>query len=134
MTRFAKKRLSAVDDFHGTRLTVVRAANVFALMGLRQLCFLMGGRLRKLVYLSLSLSVILAFIGVKLIFHALHAYHLSDWAPFDGEIPIWLSLTVISTTLLITTVASRVKSRWDDDHLDRQETSLDQPDRMVPAR
>ena len=45
-------------------------------MGLRQLYFLLGGLLRKLVYLSLGLSVILAFIGVKLIFHAMHEYHL----------------------------------------------------------
>ena len=66
---------------------LVFAANVFALMGLRQLYFLMGGVLHKLVYLSLGLSVILAFIGVKLIIHALHAYQLSDWAPFEGEIP-----------------------------------------------
>jgi tellurite resistance protein TerC len=90
---------------------LVFTANVFALMGLRQLYFLIGGLLRRLVYLSLGLSVILAFIGVKLVLHALHEYHLADWAPFDGEIPIWLSLTVILGTLLITTVASLVKSR-----------------------
>ncbi|HSU37042.1 MAG TPA: TerC family protein [Propionibacteriaceae bacterium] len=90
---------------------LVFTANVFALMGLRQLYFLIGGLLRRLVYLSLGLSVILAFIGVKLVLHALHEYHLADWAPFDGEIPIWLSLTVIIGTLLITTVASLVKSR-----------------------
>jgi tellurite resistance protein TerC len=62
------------------------------------------------------LSVILAFIGIKLVLHALHEYHLADWAPFGGEIPIWLSLTVIIVTLLVTTVASLVKSRWDDDN------------------
>ena len=90
---------------------LVFTANVFALMGLRQLYFLIGGLLRRLVYLSLGLSVILAFIGVKLVLHALHEYHLADWAPFDGEIPIWLSLTVIIGTLLITTVASLAKSR-----------------------
>ena len=90
---------------------LVFTANVFALMGLRQLYFLIGGLLRRLVYLSLGLSVILAFIGVKLVLHALHEYHLADWAPFDGEIPIWLSLTVIIGTLLITTVASLLKSR-----------------------
>ena len=71
---------------------LVFTANVFALMGLRQLYFLIGGLLKRLVYLSIGLSVILAFIGVKLILEALHAYHLADWAPFDGEIPIWLSL------------------------------------------
>ena len=94
---------------------LVFTANVFALMGLRQLYFLIGGLLKRLVYLSLGLSVILAFIGVKLILHALHHYHLADWAPWDGEIPIWVSLSVIIVTLVITTVASLIKSRYDDD-------------------
>jgi len=94
---------------------LVFTANVFALMGLRQLYFLIGGLLKRLVYLSIGLSVILAFIGVKLILHALHHYHLADWAPWDGEIPIWVSLSVIIVTLVITTVASLVKSRYDDD-------------------
>ena len=44
-----------------------------------------------LVYLSVGLAIILGFIGVKLILHALHSYHLADWAPWDGEIPIWVS-------------------------------------------
>jgi len=92
---------------------LVFTANVFALMGLRQLYFLIGGLLKRLVYLSLGLSIILAFIGVKLVFHALHEYHLADWAPFGGEIPIWLSLLVIVATLAVTTVASLVKSRRD---------------------
>ena len=94
---------------------LVFTANVFALMGLRQLYFLIGGLLKRLVYLSLGLSVILAFIGVKLILHALHHYHLADWAPWGGEIPIWVSLTVIIVTLLVTTVASLIKSKHDDD-------------------
>ncbi|HEY6686037.1 MAG TPA: TerC family protein [Propionibacteriaceae bacterium] len=96
---------------------LVFTANVFALMGLRQLYFLIGGLLKRLVYLSVGLSIILGFIGIKLIMHALHTYHLADWAPFDGEIPIWLSLTVIVVTLTITTVASLVKSRYDQDRL-----------------
>jgi tellurite resistance protein TerC len=96
---------------------LVFTANVFALMGLRQLYFLVGGVLRRLVYLSLGLSVILGFIGLKLILHALHHYHLADWAPYDGEIPIWLSLTVIIGTLTITTVASLIKAKHDDDQL-----------------
>jgi tellurite resistance protein TerC len=95
----------------------VFTANVFALMGLRQLYFLIGGMLKRLVYLSVGLSIILGFIGIKLILHALHSYHLADWAPFDGEIPIWLSLTVIIVTLTITTVASLIKSRYDQDRL-----------------
>jgi tellurite resistance protein TerC len=96
---------------------LVFTANVFALMGLRQLYFLLGGLLRRLVYLSVGLSIILGFIGIKLILHALHSYHLADWAPWDGEIPIWVSLTVIVVTLTITTVASLVKSKHDEDQL-----------------
>ena len=90
---------------------LVFTANVFALMGLRQLYFLIGGLLKKLVYLSLGLSVILGFIGVKLVLHAMHEYHLADWAPWGGEIPIWFSLLVIVGTLALTTVASLRKSR-----------------------
>ena len=56
---------------------LVLTANVFALMGLRQLYFLIGGLLERLVYLSIGLAVLLAFIGVKLILHALH----------DNELP-----------------------------------------------
>lgn len=104
---------------------LVFTANVFALMGLRQLYFLLGGLLRKLVYLSLGLSVILAFIGVKLVFHAMHEYHLDErlGIPFSLEIPIWLSLLVIIGTLLITAVASLVKSRWDEDHAEPTSTA-----------
>ena len=92
---------------------LVFTANVFALMGLRQLYFLIGGLLKQACLPLAWLSMILAFIGVKLILHALHEYHLADWAPFDGEIPIWLSLTVIVGTLTITTVASLIKSATD---------------------
>jgi hypothetical protein len=70
----------------------------------------------------------------ELFFHARHTYYLIDRAPFGGEIPIWLSLTVIIITLLITAVASLVKSRWDDDHLDSQLTSPDQPDRAISTQ
>jgi tellurite resistance protein TerC len=96
---------------------LVFTANVFALMGLRQLYFLLGGLLRKLVYLSLGLSFILAFIGVKLVFHAMHEYHLDErlGIPFSLEIPIWLSLTVIIGTLTITTVASLIKAKHIED-------------------
>jgi len=97
---------------------LVFTANVFALMGLRQLYFLLGDLLRRLVYLSLGLSVVLAFIGVKLVLHALHENELPfinggehvSWAP---EIPIWLSLSFIIVTLGITTIASLRKSRRD---------------------
>lgn len=93
---------------------LVFTANVFALMGLRQLYFLIGGLLQRLVYLSVGLSIILAFIGVKLVLHAMHEYHLDEMLGFDGEIPIWVSLTFILVTLTVTTVASLVKSRRDE--------------------
>jgi tellurite resistance protein TerC len=94
---------------------LIFTANVFALMGLRQLYFLLGGLLDRLVYLSIGLSFILAFIGVKLIMEALHENslpfvnggHHIDWVP---EVPIWLSLVVIIGTLAVTTVASLWKS------------------------
>jgi tellurite resistance protein TerC len=92
---------------------LVLMANIFALMGLRQLYFLIGGLLTRLVYLSIGLSVLLGFIGVKLILHALHENQLPfvnggehvGWAP---DIPIWVSLVVIVGTLAVTTVASLV--------------------------
>jgi tellurite resistance protein TerC len=95
---------------------IVFTANVFALMGLRQLYFLLGGLLKRLVYLSMGLAVILAFIGVKLVMEALH----DNTLPFinGGEhiesvptIPIWLSLTVILGVILVATVASLLKTR-----------------------
>jgi tellurite resistance protein TerC len=94
---------------------LVLTANLFALMGLRQLYFLIGGLLKRLIYLSIGLSVLLGFIGVKLVLHAMHdntlffingGHHVS-WAP---DIPIWLSLMVIIGILAITTVASLLKS------------------------
>ncbi|MEO3870675.1 TerC family protein [Nonomuraea sp. B12E4] len=86
---------------------IVFTANAFALMGLRQLYFLLGGLLQRLVYISYGLAFILGFIGVKLVLEALHASHVS-WAP---EIPIWVSLSVIGATMVITTVASLIKAR-----------------------
>jgi tellurite resistance protein TerC len=88
---------------------LVFTANAFALMGLRQLFFLIGGLLDRLVYLSKGLALILAFIGVKLILEALH-HHGVAWAP---EIPILVSLAVIVGTLAVTTVLSLMKSRRD---------------------
>ncbi|WP_285724952.1 TerC family protein [Psychromicrobium xiongbiense] len=95
---------------------IVFTANIFALMGLRQLYFLLGGLLTRLVFLKHALSVILAFIGLKLVFHAMHANelpfinggHSIEWAP---EIPTWLSLVVIVATILVATVASLLVSR-----------------------
>jgi tellurite resistance protein TerC len=91
---------------------------VFALMGLRQLYFLLGGLLDRLVYLSVGLAVVLGFIGAKLILEALHENNLPfvndgrpvDWAP---DISITVSLAFILGTLALTTVASLAKSTWD---------------------
>lgn len=93
---------------------LVFTANIFALMGLRQLYFLLGGALQRMVYLPIGLSIILSFIGVKLVLHAMHHYHLDSRLGFNGEISIELSLAVIIGTLLITVVASLLKSRGND--------------------
>ena len=94
---------------------LVFTANVFALMGLRQLYFLLGDLMKRLVYLSQGLAFILLFIGVKLVLHALH----ENEVPFinGGEhVPVWeiptlLSLGVIVVTLVITAAASLYKTR-----------------------
>ncbi len=87
---------------------IVFAANAFALLGLRALFFLVKGLLDRLIYLSTGLSLILAFIGVKLVLHWAHG--LSDVIP---EIQTSLSLAVIVVVLIVTTVASLLKSRRD---------------------
>ncbi|UCR89140.1 TerC family protein [Mycetocola spongiae] len=97
---------------------IVFTANVFALMGLRQLYFLLGGLLEKLEYLKYGIAFILAFIGVKLVLHAMHTNELPfinggegfSWAP---EINTWVSLGVILGAMAVSTVASLVKSRSD---------------------
>jgi len=86
---------------------LVFTANAFALMGLVQLYFLLGGLTDRLVYLGHGLAFILGFIGVKLILHALHEYG-AGWAP---DVPIWLSLSVIAGTLAATTAASLAVGR-----------------------
>jgi tellurite resistance protein TerC len=88
---------------------LVFTANVFALMGLRQLYFLLGGLLKRLVYLSLGLAFILAWIGVKLIIHAMHEGHIIGF-----EVPTLLSLAVILVTLAITAVLSLRKTAKED--------------------
>ena len=86
---------------------IVFAANAFALLGLRALYFLIQGLLQKLVYLSLGLSAILAFIGVKLIMAFLH----EDVNEAIPHVPTLLSLAVILGVLAVTTVASLVRVR-----------------------
>lgn len=120
---------------------IVFTANVFALMGLRQLYFLLGDLLKRLVYLSQGLAFILFFIGVKLILHALHENELpfingGEHVPVP-EIPTLASLGVIIVTLVITTVASLYKTRVIDKKNGASkaspapdaETSADTPDR-----
>ncbi|MFF0078350.1 TerC/Alx family metal homeostasis membrane protein [Streptomyces canus] len=80
---------------------IVFTANAFALMGLRQLYFLIGGLLKKLVHLSYGLSIILGFIGVKLVLHALH-----ESGVHVPEISIPFSLGFIVLVLTVTTLTS----------------------------
>ncbi|MFI5896747.1 TerC/Alx family metal homeostasis membrane protein [Actinoplanes sp. NPDC051513] len=90
---------------------IVFIANAFALLGLRALFFLVKGLLDRLVYLSTGLSIILAFIGVKLVLHWAHKA-VSDSVP---EVSTAVSLVVILVVLAVTTVASLVKVRKDPD-------------------
>jgi tellurite resistance protein TerC len=97
---------------------IVFTSNVFALMGLRQLYFLLGNLLDRLKYLSIGLAIVLGFIGVKLVLEALHDNNLAfinHGLPVEGipGIPIWLSLTMIVATLTVTTVWSLLSSRRD---------------------
>jgi tellurite resistance protein TerC len=87
---------------------LVFAANAFALLGLRALYFLLKGLLDKLIYLSLGLSIILMFIGVKLIVTYLHEI----WYDIP-KIPISVSLSFIGLVLVVSTIASFIKSKRD---------------------
>lgn len=97
---------------------LVFAANVFALMGLRQLYFLLGDLIDRLVYLHYGIAFILAFIGIKLVLHALHENEVFfinggqpvEWAP---DISTWVSLGVIIGAMAVATIASLVKLRVD---------------------
>src|SRR6478609_5375127 len=108
---------------------LVFTANVFALMGLRQLYFLLGDLLKRLVYLSQGLAFILAFIGLKLLLHALHENELpfingGEHVPVP-EIPTLASLGVIVVTLVITTAASLYKTRVHDVKKEAEKEALD---------
>jgi tellurite resistance protein TerC len=84
----------------------VTTANIFALMGLRQLYFLLEGLLNRLIYLSRGLSFILAFIGVKMILEALHGNGVEV-----PEVSLEISLGVIVLTLVVTAVTSLAATR-----------------------
>jgi tellurite resistance protein TerC len=88
---------------------IVFVANAFALLGLRALFFLVRGLLDRLVYLSTGLSIILAFIGVKLILHWAH----EDVSPGVPEISTPVSLVVIVAVLVVVTVASLIRTKGD---------------------
>jgi tellurite resistance protein TerC len=96
---------------------LVLTANAFALMGLRQLYFIIGGLLDRLVYLSVGLAIVLGFIGVKLVVETLH-HHGVSWAP---EIPILWSLGVIIGTLGMTAMVSLWKVRRDQKKMGLQQ-------------
>jgi tellurite resistance protein TerC len=85
---------------------VVITANIFALMGLRQLYFLLQGLMDRLIHLSRGLSFILAFIGIKMVLHALH-----EQGVHVPEVSLELSLAVIITTLTVTAITSLAATR-----------------------
>ncbi|OBF92483.1 transporter [Mycobacterium sp. 852002-51152_SCH6134967] len=94
---------------------IVFTATAFSLLGLRQLYFLIDGLLDRLIYLSYGLAAILAFIGVKLILHALHENNvpfINDGEPVTVvEVSTGLSLSVIIGVLVVTVVASLFSKR-----------------------
>ena len=87
---------------------IVMTANAFALLGLRQLFFVISGLVERLIYLSFGLAFILGFIGVKLVLHAMAETPSLNW---EFEIPLQVSLLVIGLTLAITTAASLLRTR-----------------------
>lgn len=97
---------------------IVFTANALALMGLRQMYFLLDGLLDRLVYLAYGLGVILAFIGVKLLLHALHENKLPFISGGESvavpEVSTWASLAVIVIVLVVTVLASWIKIKRDE--------------------
>lgn len=97
---------------------LVFGVNAFALMGLRQLFFLIGGLLNKLVYLNQGLAVLLGFIGVKLILHAVAEYGIGpSWLDINN----YVSLGVIVGVLAMTTIASLAKSKQEREKVAAEE-------------
>jgi tellurite resistance protein TerC len=91
---------------------IVITANIFALMGLRQLYFLIGGLMTRLVYIGKGLSAVLAFIGFKLLFHAFHAVDIHEIGGWHiPEVTITQSLIVIVSCIGLATIASLVSTR-----------------------
>ena len=91
---------------------IIVTANIFALMGLRQLYFLIGGLMNKLIYLTQGLSFILAFIGVKLFLEAMHSQGWHSVGPLElPHISLMFSLGMIIGTLALTSMLSLYKTR-----------------------
>ena len=91
---------------------IIVTANIFALMGLRQLYFLIGGLMKKLIYLTQGLSFILAFIGVKLFLEAMHSQGWHSVGPLElPHISLIFSLSMIIGTLAVTSILSLYKTR-----------------------
>lgn len=158
VTAFIKRHFPTVDEYHGTKLTIVQngkryitplmlvmiaigltdllfaldsipavygltkepyivfMANAFALMGLRQLYFLLSGLMERLKYLGVGLAIILAWIGVKLVIHALHKNELpflnnGEAIKAIPEIETNVSLGFILITLVVTTIVSLLATR-----------------------
>ncbi|WP_299302321.1 TerC family protein [uncultured Brachybacterium sp.] len=106
---------------------LVFTANVFALMGLRQLYFLLGGLLDRLAYLHYGIAAILGFIGVKLLIHAIHEAPLDFIPGFSvlqkiPEVPIWLSLAFIVVAMGVAVVASVIFARQSEKREDTENT------------
>ena len=108
---------------------IVFTANAFALLGLRQLYFLLDGLLDRLIYLSIGLSVILGFIGVKLILEAAHL-NISERVP---EIGIPLSLGFIVTVLVLTTIFSLRKTKKDPSAVKRLTPDVGEDKQQIPV-
>lgn len=117
---------------------IVFTANAFALLGLRQLYFLISGLLERLVYLSQGLAVILGFIAVKLVLHAMHVNEVPFinggepmlWAP---EIPIWFSLSFILLTIAVATIASLAKTKRDGTAVEGTDSAASVEGEKAPA-
>lgn len=160
IVELVKRRFRTVDEYHGTKLTIIQQgkrfitplllvmvaigftdilfaldsipavygltkepyivfmANAFALLGLRQLYFLLSGLMERLKYLAIGLAIILGWIGIKLVIHALHKNELpfingGQYVTTVPEISTELSLGVIVGTLVLTTVISLIATSKD---------------------
>jgi len=107
---------------------LVFMTNAWALLGLRQLYFLLGGLLNRLVYLSYGLAFILAWIGVKLVIHALHKNELpfingGEHVTVIPEVPTWLSLIVIAGSIAVAAWFSLQHTKGQEAEAKRSESS-----------